>query len=180
MGVPLRTNSPPYDDSSIPFPPSDWMRRDNPTPNQILFSEAVYQTTVITMHRGDHLDAQNLNLIERYFDLLQYTFETLQLDDAVVYLQTFDNNPWPHIAQFIKEERHLCPVPKCTYFCISHFITSLQRNLNLRQLGYPDLGPDEEQLTIFLMMSITSLLFLGHPESLYVGSVQTVGPIWYS
>ena len=42
MGVPLWMNSPPYDDSSIPFPPFDWMHQDNPTPNQIFFSEAVY------------------------------------------------------------------------------------------------------------------------------------------
>jgi len=70
MGVPLLTNSPPYDDYSIPFPPPDWMQRGNPTPDQVLFSEAVYCTSVVTMRRADRSDTQNLNLIERYFDLL--------------------------------------------------------------------------------------------------------------
>ena len=124
------------------------MQKNNPTPNQILFSEALYCTAVITMQPDKRSDAQNLNLIERYFELLWYTFESIALDDAVFYLQTFDRFPWPRIAQFIKEKRHLCPVSKCTYFCILHFITSLQQNPTLRQLMYPDLGPNEDRLNV--------------------------------
>lgn len=128
MGVPFWTNSPPgpYDNSSddgLLSPLSDWMRKNDPTSNQLIFLEALYCVTVITMHQYEYSGAKNLTLIERYFDMLQYIFELVKLDDAVEYLRTFDRLPWPHIAQLIKEKRNFIPVSWNTYFYILHFIT---------------------------------------------------------